>query len=153
MTEAEGGIRVPIAWHFPPRWIIAWQFAQTTARSERRVTVGPSFSARGRRWCTCAYPSPKTPYTAEKSNPQLGTSHRSRPSDEFAMESVILMLRSARSRLKCDNNRVRFTPSVPSSSDAGLPRRLSENSNEKISSLNFFPFNFHGTTVNRPAIT
>ena len=32
-------------------------------------------------------------------------------------------------------------------------RRLSENSNEKISSLNFFPFNFHDTTVNRPVET
>jgi hypothetical protein len=34
-----------------------------------------------------------------------------------------------------------------------MSRRLSENSSEKLSSPNFFPFNFHGTTVNHPVIT
>jgi len=34
-----------------------------------------------------------------------------------------------------------------------MPRRLSENTKEKLSGPNFFPSHFHGTFVNHPAIT
>lgn len=47
--------------HSPPLWIIAWQFAQTIARSSSVVVTSSGPAARASRWCTWANPLPSGP--------------------------------------------------------------------------------------------